>query len=180
MGWDILIENDVFIGPNVTFTNDPFPRSKQRPEVYSKTIVKKGASIGANATILPGINHRSVRHGRSRLRWSLKDVPPNAIVAGNPAQDKRVMYQLKQQSRFALLWIFLIYVVSQVPNVRLVSMPQVTDMRGSLTFGEYDKAPSICSNTIFCRLWMCRPKKYAESTRTKRFIEFLVCIARDL
>ncbi|EAK4473973.1 N-acetyltransferase, partial [Campylobacter coli] len=54
--WDgITIEDNVFIGPNVTFCNDKYPRSKQYPEEFSKTIVKKGASIGANATILPGI-----------------------------------------------------------------------------------------------------------------------------
>ena len=54
--WDgITVEDDVFIGPNATFTNDKFPRSKQYPEAYARTLVKKGASIGANATILPGI-----------------------------------------------------------------------------------------------------------------------------
>ncbi|EAO7355152.1 N-acetyltransferase [Campylobacter coli] len=54
--WDgITIEDNVFIGPNVTFCNDKYPRSKQYPEEFSKTIIKKGASIGANATILPGI-----------------------------------------------------------------------------------------------------------------------------
>lgn len=54
--WNGLrIEDDVFIGPNVTFTNDKFPRSKMNQENYSKTILKKGCSIGANATILPGL-----------------------------------------------------------------------------------------------------------------------------
>src|SRR5512143_3567235 len=54
--WDgITLEDDVFVGPNATFTNDPFPRSRQRPSAYARTVVKKGASIGANATILPGL-----------------------------------------------------------------------------------------------------------------------------
>src|SRR5215831_2410002 len=54
--WDgVRIEDDVFIGPNVTFTNDPFPRSQQWPERFLETLVRRGASIGANATILPGI-----------------------------------------------------------------------------------------------------------------------------
>ncbi|HSR31514.1 MAG TPA: DapH/DapD/GlmU-related protein, partial [Anaerolineae bacterium] len=54
--WDgITLEDDVFVGPNATFTNDPFPRSKHRRQAVSRTIVKKGASVGANATILPGI-----------------------------------------------------------------------------------------------------------------------------
>ena len=54
--WDgIVIEDDVFIGPNVTFTNDYLPRSKQYPDEFLKTIVKKGASIGANTTIIGGV-----------------------------------------------------------------------------------------------------------------------------
>ena len=51
--WDgITIEDSVFIGPNVTFTNDRFPKSKVYPEEFQKTVIRKGASIGANATIL--------------------------------------------------------------------------------------------------------------------------------
>ncbi len=54
--WDgVRIEDDVFIGPNATFTNDPFPRSRVRPDAFPETLVCSGASIGANATILPGI-----------------------------------------------------------------------------------------------------------------------------
>lgn len=51
----IIIEDNVFIGPNVAFCNDKYPRSKQFPDEFLKTIIKKGASIGSNATILPGI-----------------------------------------------------------------------------------------------------------------------------
>lgn len=51
----IRIEDNVFIGPNVSFCNDKYPRSKQYPEAFWKTTIKNGASIGANATILPGI-----------------------------------------------------------------------------------------------------------------------------
>ena len=54
--WDgITIEDDVFIGPNVTFTNDKYPKSRNWRDSYEKTIILKGATIGANATILPGI-----------------------------------------------------------------------------------------------------------------------------
>ena len=54
--WEgVTVEDNVFVGPNVTFTNDRFPRSKQYPEAFARTVVKKGASIGANATILPGV-----------------------------------------------------------------------------------------------------------------------------
>lgn len=51
----IVLEDNVFIGPNVAFCNDKYPRSKQYPEKFLKTVIKKGASIGSNATILPGI-----------------------------------------------------------------------------------------------------------------------------
>ncbi|MBR2069081.1 MAG: N-acetyltransferase [Candidatus Gastranaerophilales bacterium] len=54
--WDgITIEDDVFIGPNVTFCNDTYPKSKVHDIEFKKTVIKKGASIGANCTILPGI-----------------------------------------------------------------------------------------------------------------------------
>jgi len=85
--WDgITIEDDVFIGPNVTFTNDIKPRSKQYPEAFLKTIVKKGASIGANATILPGITiGENAMIGAGSV--VIKDVPANTTWVGNPARQ---------------------------------------------------------------------------------------------
>lgn len=86
--WDgITIEDNAFIGPNVTFTNDKNPRSKQYPEAFLRTVVEAGASIGANATILPGI-----KIGKNAMVGAgavvTKDVPENAIVVGNPATVK--------------------------------------------------------------------------------------------
>ena len=84
--WDgSRIEDDVFIGPNATFTNDVMPRSKQYPDVFKGITVQKGASIGANATILPGINigqYAMVGAGAVVT----KDVPARAVVVGNPAK----------------------------------------------------------------------------------------------
>ncbi len=66
--WDgIEVEDDVFIGPNVTFTNDPFPRSKEYPEKFARTVIRKGASLGASSTILPGPNWTK-RDGRCWCR----------------------------------------------------------------------------------------------------------------
>ena len=84
--WDgIRIENDVFIGPNATFTNDLMPRSKKYPEKFLKVTLKKGCSIGANATLLPevtvGIN---AMVGAGAV--VINDVPDNAVVVGNPAK----------------------------------------------------------------------------------------------
>lgn len=84
--WDGLrVANDVFIGPNATFTNDIFPRSKIYPEKFLQTIIENGASIGANATILAGvkIGERAMVGAGSVV---LKDVPPHAVVVGNPAR----------------------------------------------------------------------------------------------
>ena len=79
------IEDDVFIGPNVTFTNDKKPRSKVYPEKFSGITVKNGASIGANATILPGLSiGENAMVGAGAV--VIKDVPENAVVVGNPAE----------------------------------------------------------------------------------------------
>lgn len=84
--WDgIEIGNDVFIGPNATFTNDKIPRSKVYPESFQRTVIEEGASIGANATILGG-----VRIGAHSLIGAgsvvTKDIPPYTVWFGNPAQ----------------------------------------------------------------------------------------------
>lgn len=84
--WDgVTLEDNVFIGPNVTFTNDLLPRSKVYPEKFEKTLVKKGASIGANATIIAGntIGENALIGAGSVVT---KDVPANEIWIGNPAK----------------------------------------------------------------------------------------------
>ena len=54
--WDGLrVEDDVFIGPNVTFSNDKYPRSRRPPAAFTPTLLRRGASIGANATVLCGV-----------------------------------------------------------------------------------------------------------------------------
>lgn len=87
--WDgITIEDDVFIGPNATFTNDLFPRSKNPDWKLAKTVIKKGASIGANATILAGVTiGENAMIGAGSV--VTKDVPANSVWYGNPARFVR-------------------------------------------------------------------------------------------
>ncbi len=86
----VTILDDVFIGPNATFMNDKFPKSKNRNYVQLNTVVESGASIGANATILPG-----VRVGENALVGAgavvTKNVPRNAVVTGNPAVIRKFL-----------------------------------------------------------------------------------------
>ncbi|CAM4360725.1 acyltransferase [Gillisia limnaea] len=84
--WDGLrLQDNVFIGPNVTFTNDIVPRSKQYPKAFEKTIIQKGASIGANATIIAGnqIGEFALVGAGAVIT---KPVGKNELWVGNPAK----------------------------------------------------------------------------------------------
>jgi UDP-2-acetamido-3-amino-2,3-dideoxy-glucuronate N-acetyltransferase len=89
--WDgVTLEDDVFVGPNATFTNDREPRSRNAGATLLPTLVKKGASIGANATILPGL---TIGEGAMVGAGAVvtKDVPPRTLVVGNPARVVRAL-----------------------------------------------------------------------------------------
>ena len=84
--WDgIKLGDNVFIGPNVTFTNDSRPRSKVYPSSFLKTTVSNNVSIGANATILPGLTLGEFAFvGAGSV--VTKDIPNRALIFGNPAK----------------------------------------------------------------------------------------------
>ena len=137
--WDgVTVEDDVFIGPNVTFTNDPFPRSKVFPDAFARTVVRKGASIGANATILPGLTigvNAMVGAGAVVTR----DVPPNAVVVGNPARITGYGDTVASSPVAAPKTAGgLAPRALSVEGAALYSLPKVIDLRGALTFGEID------------------------------------------
>jgi acetyltransferase-like isoleucine patch superfamily enzyme len=139
--WDGLrIEDDVFIGPNATFTNDPYPRSKQYPQAFAQTTLGRGASIGANATILPGLSigqHAMVGAGAVVTR----SVPPHAIVRGNPARITGYADSAAQQAgTHAGATPFPPQpgvAATEVEGVTLHRLRQVNDPRGNLSAGEF-------------------------------------------
>lgn len=136
--WDgIRLDDDVFVGPNATFTNDRFPRSKKYPEAFAQTIIESGASIGANATILPG-----VRIGSGAMIGAgavvTRSVPANAIVVGNPA---RITGYLTNDSTSPRLppnpKLGTSSIEPKCRGVSLTRMPRYNDIRGALSVGQF-------------------------------------------
>lgn len=132
----VELEDDVFVGPNATFTNDPLPRSKQWLDEHPQTIVRKGASIGANATILPGLEiGTGAMVGAGAV--VTRSVPPNAVVVGNPA---RIQGYVESPTATAAP----VESPGETPGktelpvrgVHLQRFPGFADLRGSLTAGE--------------------------------------------
>jgi UDP-2-acetamido-3-amino-2,3-dideoxy-glucuronate N-acetyltransferase len=129
--WDgVRLEDDVFVGPNATFTNDPFPRSRQHLTHHPETVVRRGASIGANATLLPGI---TVGTGAMVGAGAVvtRSVPQHAVVAGNPARIVRYVTEGRAfASAFAAREVPA--PLASVDGVSLVRTPLIKDLRGNL------------------------------------------------
>jgi len=98
--WDgITIEDDVFLGPNCVLTNDLYPRSKAHHKENVRTLIKRGATIGANATIVCGITlGKYCMVGAGAV--VTKDVPDFALVVGNPAKFKHWIGKLGEKLEF--------------------------------------------------------------------------------
>ena len=174
--WDgILIEDDVFIGPNVTLTNDLFPRSKKYPDKFTRTVIRKGASIGANATILAGITiGQNAMIGAGAV--VTKDVPPHAIVTGNPARITAYASPYRpRETPAAAPPAEQPMRRSIVKGVTIYSLPLITDLRGSLTFAEYGQFLPFIPKRFFM-VFDVPSKEIRGEHAHKALHQFLVCV----
>ncbi len=139
--WDGLrVGDDVFIGPNASFANDLYPRSKNRDAPLLPTVIHDGASIGANATVLPGltIGQRALVGAGAVVT---EDVPANAKVVGNPARIIGYADDVRLGRRTAVddpARLDPIGPAELPEGVVVVDIPNHTDLRGSLAVGELD------------------------------------------
>lgn len=148
--WDGLrVGDDVFIGPNVSFTNDRFPRSRQHPDKFLETKIQNGASIGAGAVILPGITIGSkamVAAGAVVTR----SVPANAIVVGSPARIIGYIDAEKHMPVTVSTSGFDLGVTeTNVHDVTVHRFPRIADIRGNLTAGEFERTVPFAVKRYF-------------------------------
>ena len=165
----------MFIGPNATFSNDPFPRSRQHLEKYPVTTIRRGASIGANATILPGltIGQYSMVGAGAVVTHS---VPPYAVVVGNPARIVRyVSSETQQGKKTAEVVSEPPQVTSRVKGVTLTRLPIIKDLRGNLSAREFERGIPFVPQRYFIVTDV--PSKEVRGEHAHRKCEqLLVCI----
>jgi acetyltransferase-like isoleucine patch superfamily enzyme/dTDP-4-dehydrorhamnose 3,5-epimerase-like enzyme len=176
--WDGLrVADDVFIGPNATFSNDKYPRSKDYQSAVQQTHVGRGASIGGGAAILPGvrIGARAMVGAGSVVTH---DVPARAVVSGNPARivgyvDTRrsLPAESRREGGGATQ--------TAVRGVVLHRLLLVEDLRGSLSVGEFPKEVPFSPRRYFVVFDV--PGKDVRGEHAHRACQqFLVCVRGSL
>jgi len=179
--WDGLrVADDVFIGPNVTFSNDKYPKSKQYQVKVEETYVGRGASIGGGASILPGL-----RIGARAMVGAgavvTHDVPARAVVSGNPARI--VGYVDAKRGAAAAPKI----VAAQESNigetsvggVTIYRLPVFADLRGSLSVGEFPQQVPFVPRRYFI-VYDVPGKDVRGEHAHRRCHQFLVCLRGSL
>ena len=173
--WDgVHLGDDVFVGPNVTFTNEKFPHSDNPAFELLPTRIESGASIGANATILPGLTI-----GRNALVAAgavvTRSVPFNAVVRGNPARivgyaDAKLyagdIAQRAQPGASRAL---------RAKGAALLTLPKVVDLRGTLTFGELGAQLPFEPKRFFV-VYDVPSREVRGEHAHKRLHELLICL----
>ena len=177
--WDgIQLDDDVFVGPNVTFASYRFPPGKQDPEPLNTIVIHHGACIGGDATILPGtvIGAGAIIGAGAVVTRS---VPSNAIVAGNPARVAGYV-DPKQKAISPLLSLS---PAAESPSVvpigvgraTLHHMRTVSDVRGSLSFGEFGREIPFTAQRYFMVFDV--PSREVRGEHAHRSCEqFLICV----
>jgi UDP-2-acetamido-3-amino-2,3-dideoxy-glucuronate N-acetyltransferase len=177
--WDgIRIEDDVFIGPNVTFTNDLYPRSKIYPGKVLQTTIKAGASIGANATILPGL---TIGEGAMVGAGAVvtRSVPINAIVVGNPSRIVGYTNTSQEEADKSIIPDNdrkpPYSDTTAVSGVSVHHLPLIPDLRGCLTAGEFGQHIPFIPKRYFMVFDV--PSKETRGEHAHRTChQFLVCL----
>jgi len=175
----VHLGNDVFVGPNVTFTNDKFPRSKKYPDTFSKTIIEDGASIGGGAVLLPGV---TVGSGAMVGAGAVvtKSVPPNAIVYGSPARITgyvQAEYSSEDDGEDVTVEGYSVKPPKNigVSGVTVHRFKSAQDMRGELSVGEFPKDIPFEAKRYFLVFNVPSEKTRGEHAHYKCH-QFLICV----
>jgi len=179
--WDgIRLENDVFVGPNVTFANDKYPESQQKRKENQVTLIKKAASIGANATILPGVTiGEKAMVGAGAV--VTRNVPPMAIVVGNPARIIGYIDHNKNKLKAdeldnADMYNEISHIKLRVDSCQLWELKQYDDLRGSIVVTDFEEDLPFIPKRIFYVFGVSSQKVRGEHAH-KKCHQFLVALS---
>ena len=175
--WDGLrIADDVFVGPNATFSNDKYPRSKQYQARVQVTHLGRGASVGAGAVVLPG-----VRVGAGAMVGAgavvTRDVPARAVVSGNPARIVGYVDTKQREASPAHSGgaVSSAIVPTSVRGVTLHRLTAVEDLRGKLVAGEFGSEIPFSPQRYFV-VFEVPGKDVRGEHAHRRCHQFLVCL----